>query len=277
MEEAVQSLTDFFANWSITSLPDFLLKLIGAILVVIIGRYLVKLVVRWLMRVLSRANVDATLARFVEQLSYYVLLAILVISALSLLGFPTTSLIAVLGAFSLAIGLALQDSLSNFASGILVIILRPYQVGHLVEIAGETGFVEEIRFFHTVLRAPDNKVLFIPNSDVMDGNILNFSEMEWVRVDLTFGIGYGDDLQKAKRILEELVAADERIASDPAPVVAVSELGDSSVNFAVRPFVKLDDMIPVRFALTEAVKLRFDAEGISIPFPQRDVHVYTNP
>lgn len=276
MEDAIQDLLNALSEWSTSSIPDFGVKLVIAVLLVIIGRYLARLFVRWMVRVMRNAKVDETLVKFSEDLVYYIILAILVISALGVLGFPTTSLIAILGAGSLAIGLALQDSLANFASGILIIVIRPYRVNNLVQVAGESGFVEEIRFFHTELRTFDNQVLFIPNSDVMDNNILNYSEMDWIRLDLTYGIGYGDDLLKAKRILQEIVASDSRITSDPAPTVAVRELGDSSVNFAVRPYVKLDDMIDVTFDLTEAVKLRFDAEGISIPFPQRDVHVFSN-
>lgn len=276
MEDAIQDFLNALSEWSTSSIPDFGVKLVIAVLLVIIGRYLAKLFVRWMVRVMRNAKVDETLVKFSEDLVYYIILAILVISALGVLGFPTTSLIAILGAGSLAIGLALQDSLANFASGILIIVIRPYRVNNLVQVAGESGFVEEIRFFHTELRTFDNQVLFIPNSDVMDNNILNYSEMDWIRLDLTYGIGYGDDLLKAKRILQEIVASDSRITSDPAPTVAVRELGDSSVNFAVRPYVKLDDMIDVTFDLTEAVKLRFDAEGISIPFPQRDVHVFSN-
>ncbi len=260
-------------SWTSASLSNFGMRIVAALGVLIIGRFVIRFIVDWSDRAMHKAHWDETLVRFLAKLLYISLIAFLIISALTILGFPTTSLIAVLGAFSLAIGLAMQDSLANFASGILIIVLRPYSTGDLVEISDETGYVDEIRFFHTVLRLRDNKVLFVPNSDVMDGNIINYSEMEWVRLNLTYGIGYGDDLLKAKQILEEIVSAESRAATDPAPIVAVRELGDSSVNFAVMPYVKEGDMVPVTFAITEQVKLRFDAEGISIPFPQRDVHL----
>ncbi len=273
MEDATNDLINSLSGWSISNIPDFGLRLVGAILLLILGRWFAKWVARWADRFFKRADLDETLTTFFDKLIYFGLLALLVIAALNLLGFETSSIIAILAASTLAIGLALQDSLSNLASGILIIILRPYRVKNLVDISGEIGYVEEIRFFHTVLRTPENKILFIPNSDVMDNNIINYSEMDWIRLDLTFGIGYGDDLLQAKQILEGIVADDERIAIDPAPVVAVRELGDNSVNFAVRPYVKENDMVRVAFDLTEQVKLQFDANNISIPFPQRDVHL----
>ena len=273
MEDATNELINSFSGWSISNIPNFGLRLVGAILLLLIGRWLAKWIVRWADRFFKRTELDETLTTFFDKLIYFSLLAIFVIAALNLLGFETSSIVAILAASTLAIGLALQDSLSNLASGILIIILRPYRVKNLVDISGEIGYVEEIRFFHTVLRTPDNKILFIPNSDVMDNNIINYSEMDWIRLDLTFGIGYDDNLLQAKQILEGIIADDKRIAVDPAPVVAVRELGDSSVNFAVRPYVKEQDMIQVAFDLTEQVKLQFDANGISIPFPQRDVHL----
>jgi small conductance mechanosensitive channel len=189
------------------------------------------------------------------------------------LGIPTASIIAVLGASALAVGLALQDTLSNVASGVLIIFLRPYHVNDLVELGNKLGTVTSVSFFHTELRTPDNKIVLIPNSDVMDGNITNYSRMDWLRADMMFGIGYGDDLLKAKRILQEIVNADERIADDPEPTIAVQELGDNSVNLAVFVFTRLEDRIKVQQDTTEKVKLRFDEEGISIPFPQRDIHL----
>ncbi len=274
MESATQDLVNSFTSWSITNVPNLGLRLIVVILLLFIGRWVARLFGQWVKRILLRREVDKAVVSFFEKLTTYGIMAIIVIMALNLIGFPTTSLIAVLGAFALAIGLALQDTLSNFAAGILLIVLRPYRIHDLVELSGEQGHVEEIRFFHTVLRTGDNMLLFIPNSDVMDNNIINYSQMDWIRLDLTFGIDYGDDLLKAKKILQAIVKADNRIAADPAPTVAVRELGDSSVNLAVRPYVKEADMVQVKFDLTEQVKLRFDAEGISIPFPQRDVHLF---
>ncbi len=239
----------------------------------IIGRWVARLLAAAFDKALQRSEVDETLRNFLRQITYYSLLVVVFIIALAYLGIPTTSLVAILGASALAIGLALQDTLGNFASGILIIFLKTYQVGDLVEIGDKIGTVRSVGFFHTELRTPDNKILLIPNGDVMDGNIINYSEMDWIRVDMTFGIGYDDDLRQAKRILHEIVTSDERITADPEPIIGVLELGDNSVNLALRPYVKLEDMFNVRFDIIEQVKLRFDAEGISIPYPQRDVHL----
>jgi small conductance mechanosensitive channel len=196
------------------------------------------------------------------------------IAALSTLGFETTSFIAVIGAAGLAIGFALQGSLANFASGVMLIIFRPFSVGNFVEAGGQSGSVEEIRIFSTVLKTPDNKMVIIPNSKITGDNIVNYSAKDQRRIDMVFGIGYGDDLQRAKQILERIIAEDSRILDDPAVTIGVLELGDSSVNFAVRPWVKTADYWAVYFDLMEKVKLTFDREGISIPFPQRDVHLF---
>jgi len=250
------------------------LRVLGSIAIFIIGRWLARITVDGLRRLLVKAQVDRTLVFFLGNVLYYVLLAVVFVAALSNIGIPTTSIVAILGATTLAIGLAMQDSLANLAAGVVIIMLRPYRLGDYVEIGDAEGYVHDIKIFHTALTTRDNKVIYVPNNDVMDGNIVNYSRREWIRLDLVFGIGYGDDLLKAKRILQEIVAADERIAKEPAPVVAVQELGDSSVNLAVRPYVKVADMVPITFAITEQVKLRFDAEGVTIPFPQRDVHLF---
>ncbi len=198
------------------------------------------------------------------------------LAAFERVGVATTSIIAVLGAMGLALGLALQGALANFAAGALMLVFRPMKVGDLVEAAGVFGRVEEIQIFNTVILTPDNKTVIIPNGQVTGGNITNYSAKGLIRVDLIFGIGYTDDLLKAKQILEEIVKADERVASNPAPSVDVMELADSSVNFAVRPFVDPEVYWNVYFGLTEQVKMRFDKEGLSIPFPQRDIHVFQN-
>jgi small conductance mechanosensitive channel len=250
------------------------LRVLGSIAIFIIGRWLARITVDGLRRLLVKAQVDRTLVFFLGNVLYYVLLAVVFVAALSNIGIPTTSIVAILGATTLAIGLAMQDSLANLAAGVVIIMLRPYRLGDYVEIGDAEGYVHDIKIFHTALTTRDNKVIYVPNNDVMDGNIVNYSRREWIRLDLVFGIGYGDDLLKAKRILQEIVAADERIAKEPVPVVAVQVLGDSSVNLAVRPYVKVADMVPITFAITEQVKLRFDAEGVTIPFPQRDVHLF---
>jgi small conductance mechanosensitive channel len=205
---------------------------------------------------------------------YAALLAFVIIAALGQLGIQTTSFIAILGAAGLAIGLALQGSLSNFSAGVLMIIFRPFKQGDFIEGAGVAGIVEEVHIFNTVLRTGDNKTIIIPNDALMGGNIINYSTQPTRRLDLVVGIGYDDDIKKAKNILNELMANDERILKDPAPTLGLLELADSSVNFAVRPWVNSSDYWGVHFDLLESIKLRFDAEGISIPYPQQDVHLH---
>ena len=225
---------------------------------------------------MTKGNVDITLIKFASNLTYTVLLIVVILAALGQLGVQTTSFLAILGAAGLAVGLALQGSLSNFASGVLIIFFRPFKVGDFVELAGKTGTVSQIQIFTTELKTPDNKVIIIPNSQITSSVITNFSAEDTRRVDLKFGIGYGDDLLKAKKILSDLVNSDSRILKEPAPFVAVSELADSSVNFVVRVWVNAPDYWAVFFDMTEKVKLTFDKEGISIPFPQRDVHLYNH-
>lgn len=250
------------------------LQIIGAVAILVFGR----IAARWLSRafcsMLERANVDHTLISFFRNIIYYILLAIVIVAALNNLGIPTTSIVAILGAATLALGLALQDSLGNMAAGVVVVFLRPYKLGDYVEISGKSGFVTEIQLFHTMLTTRDNKSVMVPNNDVLDNNITNYSKTSLIRLDLIYGIGYEDDLLKAKRILLDIVQADSRVAKDPAPEVVVMELGDSSVNLSVRPYVNVRDETGVTFAITEQVKLRFDKEGISIPFPQRDIHLF---
>ena len=197
-----------------------------------------------------------------------------VLAAISKLGIQTTGLIAILGAAGLAVGLALQGSLSNFAAGVLIIIFRPFKIGDVIDAGGALGVVEEIGILVTEMKSPDNKKIIVPNSGIMSGNITNITAKDTRRCDMTFGVGYGDDLDKTQNILMEMLKADERVLEDPAPMVVVSELGDSSVNFAVRPWVKKEDYWGVFFDMQKAVKQRFDKEGISIPFPQRDVHLF---
>lgn len=249
-------------------------KVVGAIVIFLIGRLMISVIVRFLKRILKRSKTDETLTKFVASLVKMALLAILFIVVLNQLGIETTSFIAILGAAGLAIGFALQGSLSNFASGVMLIIFRPFKAKDFVEAGGTMGIVESIGVFNTVMLTPDNKRIIVPNSGVTAGNIVNYSAEETRRVDLVFGIGYGDDLRKAKSILQKIVAGDDRILPEPAPVIAVSELADSSVNFVVRPWVKSGDYWAVLWDLTEKVKLTFDAEGITIPFPQRDVHMH---
>ena len=238
------------------------------------GIWLAKQIKKYVVLMMERRNVDALLASFSSNIVYVALVAFVVIAALSQLGIQTTSFVAIIGAAGLAIGLALQGSLANFASGVMIIAFRPFKVGDFIEAGGVAGVVEGIQIFSTQMRTGDNKAIIIPNSGITSGNITNYSAKDTRRVDMVFGIGYGDDIKKAKDILMELITDDERILKDPEPLVAVSELGDSSVNFVVRPWVNSADFWGVKFDYTEAVKLRFDKEGISIPFPQQDVHLH---
>jgi small conductance mechanosensitive channel len=240
------------------------LKVIAAIAILIIGRMASGWIRSLIRKMMERAGTDPMLVSFVGNLTYFALLAFVVIAALNQLGIQTTSFIAILGAAGLAIGLALQGSLQNFAAGVLIIIFRPYKVGDFIEGGGTTGVIEAMDIFTTRLKTGDNKTVIVPNS-----------AKPTRRIDLVIGCGYGDDLAKVKSVLNDILAADERILTDPAPTVAVAELADNSVNFVVRPWVNSGDYWPVHFDLLETIKNRFDAEGISIPYPQRDVHLHT--
>ncbi len=253
---------------------DYGLNILGAIAILVLGYWLAGWLSRFARKSLQKTKTDEALVRFLGSLVYYAILVFVVLAALSRLGIQTTSFVAVVGAASLAIGLAFEGALSNFAAGVLLLFFRPFKIGDLVEIADHFGTVEAIQIFSTILVTPENKTVTIPNSQVTGSPIVNYSKKGLLRLDMVFGIGYGDDLLKAKGVLEEIIRADSRVVSEPAPMVAVTELADSSVNFAVRPFVKPADYWAVHFAVTEQVKLRFDAEGISIPFPQRDVHLF---
>ncbi len=249
-------------------------KIIAAVAILIIGRLVVGILTGIIRRLMSRGKVDETLTKFVVSLTRIALMTFVFIAAIGALGVETTSFIAIIGAAGLAVGFALQSSLANFASGVMLIIFRPFKAGDFVEAGGTTGSVESIQIFSTVLKTPDNKKIIVPNSNITGGNITNYSAMDTRRVDMVFGIGYGDDIKKAKETLEQIVTADSRVLKDPAPTIAVSELADSSVNFIVRPWVKTADYWGVFFDVTEKVKLTFDELGISIPFPQQDVHMF---
>ena len=249
-------------------------QLLMAIVVLIIGMWIVNRVVRLTSKGMEKASVEPTLARFLGSLVSVGLKALLLISVASMIGIETTSFIAILGAAGLAIGLALQGSLGNFAGGVLVLLFKPFKVGDFIDAQGVAGTVSEIQIFNTIIKTPDNKVIIVPNGAVSNGVITNFSKEATRRVDFVFGIGYGDDIKKAKEVIARLVDADERAMKDPAPTIVVSELADSSVNISCRVWVNASDYWGVFFDLTENVKLTFDAEGISIPFPQQDVHMH---
>jgi small conductance mechanosensitive channel len=250
------------------------LKIITAIIILIVGRWIAMGVRNIVRRLIRRANVDEIIVSFVGSLVYVALLAFVVIAALGQLGIHTTSFIAILGAAGLAIGLALQGSLANFAAGFLMIIFRPFRVEDYIEGGGIAGTVEEIQIFTTTLKTPDNKTVIVPNAKMTGDNIINWSAKGTRRVDMVFGIGYGDDIDKAKKIMADVLDQDDRILKDPPYQIALSELGDSSVNFVVRPWVKNEHYWGVYFDTMEKVKKAFDANKISIPFPQRDVHIY---
>jgi small conductance mechanosensitive channel len=253
---------------------EFGVKILSALAVFIIGRWVVKYLGNLTSRVMEKRNVDPTLTRFISNMTYVALLIFVILAALGMLGVQTTSFIAVIGAAGLAVGLALQGSLSNFAAGILMIIFRPFKVGDFIEGAGVAGVVEEVQIFTTRMATPDNKTIIIPNAKLTADNIVNYTAKGTRRADMKFGIGYDADIDKARAIISEILSHEERIFKDPPPQVAVSELADSSVNFVTRVWVNVPDYWGVVYDVTEAVKKRFDAEGVSIPFPQRDVHLY---
>ena len=254
-------------------LAQYGFKVIGALIILLVGRWLAKFISQWIERVLIKSRVDKTLAKFAKNLSNMVLLIFVLIAAMARLGVETAQFAIVLGAAGLAIGLALQGSLSNFASGFLMIIFRPFKVGDFIEAAGVKGTVIEIQLFNTIINTPDNIRAIIPNAQITGGNVLNYTTNGTRRVDLVIGVSYGDDLKKARTIIEGVLAQDERVLQDPKPNVAVFELGDSSVNFVVRPWVKSVDYWDAYFDITSKVKLALDENGISIPYPQRDVHL----
>ena len=254
-------------------LAQYGFKVIGAIIIFLIGRWLAKIISRWIEKALIKSRFDKTLAKFVKNLSQIVLLVFVVMAALAPLGVETTQFAVVVGAAGLAIGLALQGSLANFASGFLMIIFRPFKVGDFIEAAGVKGTVKEIQIFNTIVNTPDNIRVIIPNAHLTGGNVLNYTINGTRRVDLVVGISYEDDLKKAKQVIEGVLAGDDRVLKDPSPTVAVYELGDSSVNFVVRPWVKSADYWDAYFDITSKVKLALDENGISIPYPQQDVHL----
>jgi small conductance mechanosensitive channel len=274
-------LPDFGIDWAaqMTALQtnglQFAKDIFVALVIFYVGRFVVRMVTKMLRKGMQKQEVDKTLETFVCNFVNMLLMAFVFIAAISQLGVQTTSLIAVVGAAGLAVGLALQGSLSNFASGVLIVLFRPYKVGDFIEAAGIAGSVEEVQILTTIMKTGDNKQIIVPNSQVMDSIITNYSANDRRRVDMVVGVSYDDDLDKVRKTLEELVAADDRILQEPACTIAVSELADSSVNFVLRPWVASGDYWGVKFELTEAIKKRFDEVGISFPYPQQDVHMHT--
>lgn len=248
-------------------------RIILALAIFYIGRIVVASLVGLIIKVMQARRMDEVLVQFLSAILRWVLLLFVIIAALSQLGIDTTSMVALLAAAGLAIGLSLQSSLSNLAAGVLLIIFRPFTKGDFVEAGNSMGVIESISIFTTTMTTADNKEVIIPNSAILGNNITNFSARPTRRVDMVFGVSYGDDIRKAKQLLEEVIAADDRVLADPPPTIVVGELADSSVNFLVRPWVNSADYWGVFWDTTEAVKLKFDAEGITIPFPQMDVNM----
>lgn len=260
----MEAETSLIAQW--------LMNIAFAIAIVFIGRIVVKWLVKLIRKLMVRSDFDPILVNFAGSIANAILLLFVLIAALDQLGVDTTSFIALLGAAGLAVGLALKDSLQNFAAGVMMIIFRPFKLGDFIEAGGVTGVVEKISVFSTLMRTGDNREVIIPNGQIYAGAITNFSARETRRIDMVFGIGYDDDMLAAKKIMEEILKNHSLVLEEPAPGVAVSELADSSVNFNVRPWVNSGDYWAVRSDLIEQIKLAFDEKGISIPYPQMDVH-----
>jgi small conductance mechanosensitive channel len=249
-------------------------KLLLAIIVLIIGLWIIRFAVRVMNRTMERSHIEVSLRKFLSSLFGMILKILLLISVASMIGIATTSFVAIIGAAGLAVGLALQGGLANFAGGVIILIFKPFKVGDFIDAQGFTGSVHEITIFTTILKTPDNKTVIIPNGALSNGSMVNFSTEPKRRVDMVFGIGYGDSIEKTKTVLKKLVESDSRIHKEPSPQIVVGELGDNSVNFNMRTWCDTADYWGVYFDMQENVKLAFDKEGISIPFPQRDVHVY---
>tara|TARA_B100000686_G_scaffold354489_1_gene465050 strand:+ start:7908 stop:8750 length:843 start_codon:yes stop_codon:yes gene_type:complete len=280
----MNDLTDMSGpNWPqlwekiITLSSEFGLQLVTALVIFWVGRVIAKTAQNTLHRILQSQQVDKILETFVCNLAYWAIMIFVIIAAVHQIGVQTTSLVAMLGAAGLAVGLALQGSLSNFAAGVLIVVFRPYRVGDWIEAAGISGSVEQVQILTTILITADNKQIIVPNSQIMNSVITNYSAKKTRRIDMTIAVSYKDDLDKVRKTIEDLIKNESRILKDPNYLIAVSELADSSVNFMVRVWVKTQDYANVKFDMTEAVKKRFDQEGISFPFPQQDIHIYRQP
>ena len=266
MEFNLESLTPMLIDWGV--------KIVLALAVFVIGKWIAKRITNVLRKLMERAELDATLVTFLCNIVYAILLAAVILAALDMLGVPVTSLLAVLGAAGLAVGLALKDSLGNFAAGVMLILFRPFKQGDFVEVAGVSGSVTEVKIFSTILTTPDNKLVVIPNAQVAADTITNYSANDQRRVDMVFGVGYDDDLKVARQVLTDLCANHPLVLDDPATNIFVLNLGDSSVDFAVRPWAKTADYWKVYGDIMEQAKVGLEEAGCSIPYPQRDVHVF---
>jgi len=265
----MEQLLNKLIEWGST----FGIKLIAAIAIFVIGRIIAKGIRKLIVKVMAKRKVDKTISSFISSLTFSALLVFVILAALSQLGIQTTSFMAIIGAAGLAIGLALQGSLSNFASGFLIILFRPFKLGDYVEAGGVSGSISKISVFTTEINSVDNKKIIVPNSQIMNGTITNFTAEKTRRVDLSFGVGYETDISKVKDILNKIITGHELILKDPAPFVRLGNLGDNSIDFTVRVWAKTEDYWTVYFDLTEKTKQEFDKAGINIPYPQMDVHL----
>ena len=275
IEVLTKDIKSYIPDNIVEILSSLAFSLLMALLIFVIGKWLVNKVVAVLGKVLRKVKgMDETLIKFLENIVYYALMIVVLLTALGKLGVETTSFLAILGAAGLAIGLALKDSLGNFASGVMIILFKPFKVGDVVTAAGVTGSVTEVGIFNSIFTTPDNQKIIIPNGAITSASITNINANDTRRIDLLIGIGYNDDIKKAKDVLNSIVTENEKVLIDKGITVAVSELADSSVNFVVRAWVNTPDYWDVKFTLTETIKTTFDKEGITIPFPQQDVHHY---
>ncbi|REL32133.1 mechanosensitive ion channel family protein [Thalassotalea euphylliae] len=268
----MESITNWITN-NQELMISFGIKLVVAIIILIVGKLVARLVSKGVSKILEHKSVDQAVISFVASLVYGIGIAIVFIIAISHLGFNTSSLVAIVGAAGLAVGLALQGSLSNFASGVLLISFRPFKAGDFVEVGGVAGIVEEILIFSTKLRTGDNKTVIIPNGAITSGTITNYSTKPTRRIDLVIGVSYDANLAEARQVMADVVAADERVLKDPAVTIGVSELADSAVNIVVRPWVKSADYWPTYFDLMENIKVALDKAEIEIPYPQVSLHM----
>jgi len=264
VDGVTEEISEFLATYG--------LQVVGAIIILVVGWWVARFVSRIIERAL-RGRIEPTLASFFKTLTYALLLAFVIIATLEALGVATASFIAVIGAAGLAIGFALQGSLANLAAGVMILIFRPFKAEDFVEVAGTKGVVKEVHIFHTILYTPDNLKVIVPNNQITSGNIVNYTANGTRRVDLVIGVSYDDDLKKTKEVISSVLSADDRLLKEPSPTVAVSNLGDSSVDFVVRPWVNAADYWAVYFDLTEKIKVELESNGISIPYPQRDIHI----
>lgn len=272
MEELKQYLAADYSQY-VDLATSYAFKVVGALLIFLIGKMIARALGNLSQKGMTKYGVDETLTKFISSSVYFALLIVVIMAALGQLGIQTTSFMAILGAASLAVGLALKDTLANVGAAVVILIFRPFKIGDFVEAGGAVGTVDNISLFTTTISPVDNRTIIVPNASITKGNIVNFSQKPQRRVDHVVGIGYDEDIKKAKEVMYGVISNDPRTLADPAPLVAVTDLGDNSVNFTVRAWVKSEEYWDAYFAIIEEIKLALDANGISIPYPQMDVHL----